>query len=215
MVLPFNMAIKTLDGFKQLFLADFTFSIHCFEWPLESNWSFHYKDWPDCRVVATIKNLGFHFVPRNRNNDKSRFTWRYSISTAEIELSKHVYETARTCFLCLKIITTDYLKPICKKLSSYHLKTVLFHTLQGISAREWSQKNIVDCLDYLLEVVQNVFLKKSCNRFWISTINLFQNLDHLRLSRLVKKVKEVRENPFPFLVSYSTKFMRSCLPCLK
>ena len=57
-------------------------------------------------------------------------TWRYSFSLAERELSKEINEIARKCFLCLKIISADHLKPICKRLKSYHLKTILFRTLE-------------------------------------------------------------------------------------
>ena len=93
----------------------------------ESDWPFRNKMWPNRKVVATIiKDIGFQFVPKNKQNDKSKFTWWYSFSTAERELSNHANETARICFLCLKIISTDHLKPLCKRLKSYHLKTVFF-----------------------------------------------------------------------------------------
>ena len=132
-------------------MADFTFAIPCLEWPPESDWPLPNKMWPDHRVVTTIKDLGFHLVPLSQKNDKSKLTWRYSFSLAERELSKQVNEIARKCFLCVKIIGADHLKPICKKLSSYHLKTVLFRTLEVTSAEMWSEINILNCLDYLLQ----------------------------------------------------------------
>ena len=211
-----NLSIMTLDDSKQIFLADFTFAIRCLEWPPQSDWPSRNKMWPDRKVVATIiKDCGFHVVPRNKENDKSKFTWRYSFSAAERELSKHVKEVARICFLCLKIISTDHLKPICKRLSSYHLKTVFFHTLEVTPAGISNQNSISTCLDHLLEAVQCAFHKKKCMHFWIKHINLFQNFNHHSLSRLEEKVKKIRKNPFPFLFSYSTKFMPSCLPCFK
>ena len=211
-----NLSIKTLDNSKEIFLADFTFAIPCLQWPPESDWPFRSKMWLDPKVIATItQDCGFHFVPRNKENDKSKFTWRYSFSAAERELSKHVNKVARICFLCLKIISTDHLKPICNRLRSYQLKTVFFNTLEVAPPGMWSENNISDCLDYLLEAVQRAFHQKECMHFWIKHINLFQNFNHRGLSRLEEKVKNIRKNPFPFLFSYSTKFTPSCQPRFK
>ena len=205
-----NLHIKTLNH-DSIFLADFTFAIRCFTWPPESDWPLRNKMWPDHRVVAIIKDLGFHFVPRNQKNDKSNLTWRYSFSLAEKELSKQVNEIARKCFLCFKIISVDHLKPICKRLKSYHLKTILFRSLEATSAEMWSQKNILSCLDYLLKKFEKAFHEQKCMHFWISRINLFQDFNHHRLSKLEVKVKEIRKNIFRFLVTYSIKFRPCCL----
>ena len=209
-----NVHIKALN-YESIFLADFTFAIRCFKWPPESDWPFRTKMWPDRRVVTTIKDLGFHFVPKNQENDKSKLTWRYSFSLAERQLSKQVNEVARICFLYLKTISVDHLKPICKRLSSYHLKTILFRTLEVTSAKIWSEKNILDCLDYLLKELQEAFHQQRCMHFWISRINLFQNFNHSRLPKLEEKVKEIRKNPSPFLFTYSLKRRQSFPPFKK
>ena len=101
------------------------------------------------------------------------------------------------------------------QVNSYHLKTVLFNTLEVTPARIWSQISFLICFDYLLEAVQRVFHHKLCIYFWIKHINLFQNFIHRRLSRLEEKVKKIRKNPFPFLFSYSSRLSPSCLPCFK
>ena len=64
----------TVDCFKQIFLADLTFALPCFEWLPESDWPFCKNMCPDRKVVGTIKNLDFHFLPRNKNDDESNFT---------------------------------------------------------------------------------------------------------------------------------------------
>ena len=198
-----------------IYMADFTFCIPCFKWPPESNWLFREKIWPDHGVVTTIEDLGFHFVPISQKNDTSKITWRYSFSLAERELSKHVNEKARISFLCLKIINAYHLKPICKKLSSYHLKTILFHTLEVTSANIWSEKNILDCLDYLLKELQEAFHKQRCMHFWISCINLFKDFKNHILSKLEINVKEIRKNPAHFLWTYSLVGIPSCVPFRK
>ena len=49
-----------------IYLADFTFCIRCFEWPLESKWLSRKKIWPDQRVVTTIKDIGFHCSQKSK-----------------------------------------------------------------------------------------------------------------------------------------------------
>ena len=192
-----------------VYLADFTFAIPCLEWPNESDWPFRNKMWPDHGVVATIKDLGFHFVPANQKKDKSKLTWRYSFSLAERELSKQVNKIARDCFLCFKVISVDHLKPIYKRLKSYHLKTILFHTLEVTPAEMWNEKNILNCLDYLLKELQEAFHQQRCRHFWISRINLFQDFKNRILSKLEAKIKEIRKNPVAFVGTYSLRIRAS------
>ena len=198
-----------------VYLADFTFAIPCLEWPRESDWPLRNKMWPDHRVVTTIKGLGFHFVPVNQKKDKSKLTWRYSFFLAERELSKQVNKVARNCFLCFKIISEDHLKPICKRLKSYHLKTILFHTLEVTPVEMWSEKSILNCLDYLLKELQEAFHQQRCMHFWISRINLFQDFKNCRLSKLEAKVKEIRKNPVAFVGTYSLRIGASYQHCNK
>ena len=88
-----NVCIRGLHS--SVYLADFTFAIPCFEWPPESDWPSRDKKWPNQTAVTTIKSHGFHFVPKNQENDKLKLTWRYSFSLAERQLSKEVNEIAR------------------------------------------------------------------------------------------------------------------------
>ena len=151
-----NVHISTFHD-EIIYLADFTFAIPCLKWPPESDWPSRNRMWPDHKEVTTIKDLGFHFVPKNLKNDKSKVTSRYSFSLTERELSRQVNEVARISFLCLKIINAAHLKPICKRLNSFYLKTILFRTLEVTSAEMWSETNILNCLDYLLKELQEAF----------------------------------------------------------
>ena len=68
--LAVNLSINIIN---KIFLADFTFAIPCFKWPPESDWPFPNKMWPDRKVVLTIKNRDFHFVPKNKKTTSNRF----------------------------------------------------------------------------------------------------------------------------------------------
>ena len=64
-----NVHIKTITD-KSIYFGDFTFAVPCFKWPPESDGPFRNKMWPNHRVVTTIMDLGFHFVPKKQKNDK-------------------------------------------------------------------------------------------------------------------------------------------------
>ena len=205
----YNYSLDTLISFKihgpvvnvcfqkllsSVYSADFTFAIPCFAWPPESDWSSREKMWPNQTVVTTIKNLGFHFVPKNQENDKSMLTWRYSFSLAERELSKEINEIARKCFLCLKIISADHLKPICKRLKSYHLKTILFRTLEVTSGNMWSEENILNCLDYLLEELRKHFTNRgACIFESVGSIyfKILTIVDYVNLKKRLKRFGKI------------------------
>ena len=205
----YNYSLDTLISFKihgpvvnvcfqkllsSVYSADFTFAIPCLAWPPESDWSSREKMWPNQTVATTIKNLGFHFVPKNQENDKSMLTWRYSFSLAERELSKEINEIARKCFLCLKIISADHLKPICKRLKSYHLKTILFRTLEVTSGNMWSEENILNCLDYLLEELRKHFTNRgACIFESVGSIyfKILTIVDYVNLKKRLKRFGKI------------------------
>ena len=200
---------------RDIFLGDFTFAIRCFQWPPQSDWPRRKKEWPSPETVATIKDLGFHFVPKSQRNDKTKTTWRHSFSLAERELSKVINEIARWCFLCLKIINKDHLKPICRMLTSYHMKSIFLHTLENNSVEIWVQQNMLGCLDLLLKQLEEVFHQQKCRHFWISSIDLFKDFSCQKLARLEERVKKIRKNPLAYVNTYSLGCVPYYVPCDK
>lgn len=80
----------------------------------------------------------------------------------EVELSKLVPDTARKCFLALKVILKDHLQPILPGLSSYHMKTIFYNTLEKKPESFWVDENIDENIVQTMELL----LKKSakmCN----------------------------------------------------
>ena len=78
------------------------------------------------------------------------------------------------------------------------------------------RKNILNCLEYFLKEFQKAFHQKECYHFWISRINIFRDFNDHRLSKLGKKVKEIRKNPVPFIFTCIIFRLRpSCLPFKK
>ncbi|KAL9979211.1 hypothetical protein ACROYT_G016841 [Oculina patagonica] len=83
--------------------ADITPCIQCSDCPPMSDWSSRPRYWPSAVEAQRIISLGCHLVAKPTPSGKEETSWRFSFPLAEVELSKLVPNTARKCFLFLKI----------------------------------------------------------------------------------------------------------------
>jgi len=105
-----------------LFEADITLCLYCPEWPPISDWPSRQRYWPSLVDAQKIMSLGCHLVAKPAPDDEDETSWRFSFSVAEVELSKLVPETARKCFLAVKIILKDHLQPVVPEMAHITLK---------------------------------------------------------------------------------------------
>ena len=211
-----SVKIKTFSGEKidyltastNGFLADIVFSIFCPEWPEVSDWLTRTeKNWPIASDIEKITRNGCHVIPKSQPNDKKKITWRFSFSYAEVQLSKLINPVARKCFLGLKIIAKKYLQPMCKEFKSYHIKTILYYTLEKTQLTFWKEENIKRCFQRLLDELLHTLHKRHCPHFWISNINLYNGIKKNSLKTLHRKVLNIRGNP----ATYVKDIDRTCI----
>ncbi|KAL9979215.1 hypothetical protein ACROYT_G016845 [Oculina patagonica] len=181
-----------------LFEADITLCIRCSEWPTMSDWPTRPRYWPSVDEAQRIVSLGCHLVAKPAPSDESKTSWRFSFSLAEVELSKLVPDTARKCFLALKIILKDHLQPVVPEITSYHMKTIFLNTLEKVPVGFWVEGNIEECFLTLLAELRDALLSTNCPHHWFSFINLF-NIEANELQRLAKKVNRIMKDPAPFI----------------
>ena len=187
---------------KRFFLVDLTYCLQCKEWPHLSDWpSRQDRLWPNKSDVDRIVNQGCHLVPKSQPNDKKFFTWRFSFSKAEVELSKLVNSTARKCFISLKIIGKDYLLPRCKRLKSYHLKTIFLNMLENTPPAYWCDEKIEECFHLLLDHVIQAVETRICPHYWLYGINLFDTLTENDVNTLLSVLIKVKESPSNYIES--------------
>ena len=127
---------------EPLFEADVTLCFHCPEWPTISDWPSRQRYWPSLADAQRIMSLGCHLVAKPAPDDEDKTTWRFSFSLAEAELFQLVPETARKCYLAMKIILKDHLQPVVPEIGSYHIKTVFLNTLEKFPVYFWVEENI-------------------------------------------------------------------------
>ena len=182
-----------------LFEADITLCIQCSEWPTMSDWPSRPRYWPCIDEAQRIISLGCHLVAKPAPYHKT--SWRFSFSLAEVELSKLVPDTARKCFLAVKIILRDHLQPVVPEISSYHVKTIFLNTLEKVPVGFWVESNIEECLLTLLAELRDALASMNCPHHWFSFINLFDiDIEANKLQRLAKKVERIMKGPAPFIL---------------
>ena len=187
------------------FEADITPCLQCADWPSMSDWPSRPRYWPSVDDAQRIMSLGCHLVAKPAPNDKEETTWRFSFSLAEVELSKLVPNTARKCFLALKIIFKDHLQPVVPAISSYHMKSIFLNTLEKVPVGFWVEANIEECFRTLLAELRDALVSMNCPHHWFSYINLFETpvtccgIGVKRLQILAEKVQMILNDPAPFI----------------
>ena len=181
-----------------LFEADITLCIYCPEWPTISDWPSRQRYWPSLADAQRIMSLGCHLVAKPAPDGEDKTSWRFSFSVAEVELSKLVPETARKCFLAMKIILKDHLQPVVPEICSYHIKTVFLNTLEKFPVGFWAEENIEECFLTLLTELRESLLSMKCSHYWFSFLNLF-DIDRKELQILARKIERIIKDPAPFI----------------
>lgn len=198
--------------YTPLFEADITLCFHCPEWPTLSDWPSRQRYWPSLADAQRIMSLGCHLVAKPAPDDEDKSSWRFSFSVAEVELSKLVPETARKCFLAMKIILKDHLQPVVPEIGSYHIKTIFLNSLEKFPVGFWVEENIEECLLTLLTELRDSFVSMKCSHHWFSSVNLF-DINGKKLQILARKIERIMKDPAPFIFDDGC----CCLPpcCLR
>ena len=192
-----------------VFDADITLCFYCPEWPPISDWPSRQRYWPSLADAQRIMSLGCHLVAKPAPDDKDKTSWRFSFSAAEVELSKLVPETARKCYLAMKIILKDHLQPVVPQIDSYHIKTVFLNTLEKLPIGFWVEENIEECLLTLLTELRDSLVSMKCTHHWFSFVNLF-DIDERKLQILARKMERIIKDPAPFIFDDGCCCLSSC-----
>ncbi|XP_060598007.1 uncharacterized protein LOC132751785 [Ruditapes philippinarum] len=99
--------------------------------------------------------------------------WRLSTSLAERYLMFNFNITQIRCFVVLKMILKSFLIPQgVINISSFMIKTVLFHCIENTESSLWVDNNLLTCLIFCLQELHNCVKNEHCSHFIISENNL-------------------------------------------
>ena len=169
-------------------------------WPnVAKEWIKRKRKWPSPKVVRKVIQEGYHFVvkpPKNNGNPECDF--RISFSHAEYLLSQEMNDIQRECYRCLKKCHRTHFSTQPISLVTFHLKTILMHTIEETDPEMWTENNRAECMMKLLLNLMEALRKKHLPHFFVESYNLFspdcvENAD--LLETLVDKVEQFLKRP--------------------
>ena len=173
---------------------------------------------PDSRADLTRRDVpsSSHVVVRPHHQNE--LIWRYSFYVAEKNRIRAL--GGESCRIqLLRILqeirdNEDSLKP----LSSYHLKTLLFHEADKIhDPAEWSAQKISTRFFGLLETLKVALKDHELKDYFMhppefDEVNLFANLDGKTLSDMMDVVEDIIEHPLEILATEGRERRMSMWP---
>lgn len=172
-------------------------------WPkVAEEWIRRERKWPSPEVVGNVIKDGFHLVVKSSKVDGNpNCDFRISFSHAEYLLSKEMNDIQRECYRSLKKYHRAYLSKYPKGLVTFHLKNILFQTIEETGSEVWTESNQALCLMKLLRNLLKALTEKNLPHFFVKSYNMFC-VDYIEdpevLETLASKVGQIMQNPRQF-----------------
>ncbi|XP_053392695.1 nucleotidyltransferase MB21D2-like [Mercenaria mercenaria] len=172
---------------------DCAIAIPCLEWPsIASDWIERRRNsgWPSNALVREVTSNGCLLVPKCPTLSRTHLEWRISFCLVERDLMKQLKEEQRVCYMLLKGIWRQFLKPPSgKALQSYHLKNVLLWECENIKREDWTLEHITTRVKGLLLRLKTYIEASHCPHYIVPENNLFQDIESGILSRTGERVE--------------------------
>nr|XP_034314518.1 uncharacterized protein LOC117684859 [Crassostrea gigas] len=163
---------------------DFVFCFVSDFWPnCARSWKERCHSWPDQEVVDDIVRNGCHVVAigspfGNHKNEE----WRVSFSRAEYKLVSAMnhcqFLTYGLLKLFLKEVIPQPLEDTDKLLCSYHIKTIVFWTIQQNTLPHWYPQNLLARFWICFKLLLKWVYEGNCPNFFVPEHNLFLSKMH-------------------------------------
>lgn len=139
--------------------------------------------WPDIKVVDDIVRNGCHLVPIGSPlGQHEHDEWRISFSLAEYEIVKSMNHSQFLVYGLLKIFLTEVINNQLDErnqlLCSYHLKTVIFWTIQQNPRFYWCPQNLHKGFWMCFKLILKWVYEGVCPNFFIPQNNMFLSKIH-------------------------------------
>ena len=157
-------------------------------------------DWPTRETLEKMRKLGCLFVGKGHPDSKDMHTeWSISFSLQERHLMLSLNPTQHKCYILLKMIKHDIIKPAVEKaigvntksISSYHCKTCLFYTIENTDQAVWIPTNLIqctiDCLNRLLDWLRIGY----CPNYFLPEKNLLDGLTDQTCKQVVELIEKM------------------------
>lgn len=144
--------------------------------------------------LKKLKDMRCSVVAKSWESKETNLTvWRISYSGLERECVNALPPEPKICLIITKAIRRKFLsKP--KGLVSYHVKTVLFYTLDKTGS-DWKKSERANNILRLLQSLAEALNSRSLPVYFEPRLNTLENMDAETAAELEKKVREIIRSP--------------------
>ncbi|XP_020617771.1 uncharacterized protein LOC110055715 [Orbicella faveolata] len=144
--------------------------------------------------LKRLKDMRCSVVAKSWESKETNLTvWRISYSGLERECVNAIPPEPKICLIIIKAIRRKFLsKP--KGLISYHVKTVLFYTLDKTGS-DWKKSERENNILGLLQSLAEALKSRSLPVYFEPRLNTLESMDAETAAELEKKVREIIRSP--------------------
>ena len=169
----------SLDNCNIAKARDVVHAFKCDAWPdCASEWLSRKRNfnWPTQDTIESCKSFGFICVPVGHpHSDEQNLEWRISLSQQERYLVTRFNSVQLKCYIILKLIKKEKITTfIGESLSSYHMKTSMFYTIENTPKSFWTPGNLLGCVSACLRRVMTWVESGICPNYFIPEENMFE-----------------------------------------
>ncbi|XP_052807061.1 uncharacterized protein LOC128236220 [Mya arenaria] len=179
---------------------DYVFALPCIsQKQLLSEWINRprYHNWPSPELIQEIPQLPAYLVPVGcKSSENKHMEWRVCF-IGELKLTDSFMESQYKLYILLKYINKHVLKPICKDMSSFIMKNVVFWYVESTSRESFSIHNLVVNIISCLKMLQQSIRENNLPYYMIRGRNLLRGRINLtQHHHLIAKLDElIQEGP--------------------
>ena len=195
--------------------VDYVYCLKLQKWPLQAtSWLTRQRPngWPSDALIHQIVSKDVYIVPVGYPFcHKAFYEWRISFSQAEKILAKSLTIHQKKVYIILKLLHKVFLSHP-SILATYHLKTVLFWTIEKTLPSMWCEDRLAYCLLALLDQLHAFLKQGSIPNYFIPEYNVIATADEMFVETLKEKVLALRQNPLECLLELDRKCEISFTP---
>ena len=181
---------------------------YCLFWPKIANeWISRERLWPSLDVIDRITKSGSYIVAKSRPGSDNELDWRWSFSTAEMQLAEERTPIMRYCYFIFKSMFYKYFKFKIqeKSLPSYVAKTCMLYVSEMHPSEWWggleeiNLNNVSYCVLELLKFLVKKLEEGCLSHYFIKEINLLTHVPTGILTKSVEIASRIVFNPQKYI----------------
>jgi len=179
---------------------DFVFAFRCSHFPPEIlSWFNRPRrvNWIPQAVMDAARRCPFFLVPDGHHaSEKKDIEWRITPNLIERLLMFNLNIIQVQCLVVLKMLKNQefgkYISHEGCKITTFHLKTVLFFTLDRTPTEKWTKSHLVECIVICLMTLIDFLSGGDCPHYIVEGVDLFDGkLCHECQARLGEAIRAI------------------------